>query len=94
MQEREGGDIGEDGSEDDLDTDLAKAAMATGTKAFEAQEWEEAISLLQEALRILQQLPKQQRVFCDIFTLHYKLAVCVYHTQEPVIAEMALMSLV
>lgn len=81
-------------SEDDLDTDLAKAALDTGTKAFEAQEWEEADSLLQETLRVLQQLPKQQRTFCDIFSLHYKLAVCAYHTQEPVDAEEALISLV
>lgn len=94
VQEREGGDIGEDDSDDDLDADLAQAALDTGTKAFEAQEWEEADSLLQEALRILQQLPKPQRVFCDIFTLHYKLAVCAFHTQEPVFAEEALTSLV
>ena len=85
--------VGDD-SDDDLDTDLAKAALNTGTKAFEAQEWEEADSLLQEALRVLQQLPKHQRTFCDIFRLHYKLAVCAYHTQEPADAEEALMSLV
>ena len=94
MQEREAVDAVGDDSDDDLDTDLAKAALETGTKAFEAQEWEEADSLLQEALRVLQQLPKQQRAFCDIFGLHYKLAVCAYHTQEPADAEEALMSLV
>ena len=93
-QEREAvGAVGDD-SDDDLDTDLAEAALDTGTKAFEAQEWEEADSLLQEVLRVLQQLPKQQRAFCDIFGLHYKLAVCSYHTQEPADAEEALMSLV
>ncbi|KAI9705031.1 MAG: hypothetical protein M1836_006813 [Candelina mexicana] len=94
VQEREATDAVLDDSEDDLDTDLAKAALDTGTKAFEAQEWEEADSLLQEALRVLQQLTKQQRAFCDIFSLQYKLAVCAYHTQEPTDAEQALMSLV
>lgn len=94
LQEREAVDVVGDDSDDDLDTDLAKAALDTGTKAFEAQEWEEADSLLQEALRVLQQLPKQQRAFCDTFGLHYKLAVCAYHTQEPADAEEALMSLV
>lgn len=94
VQEREANDAVWDDSDDDLDTDLAKAALDTGTKSFEAQEWEEANSLLQEALKVLQQLPKQQRVFCDIFGLQYKLAVCAYHTQEPVDAEEALMSLV
>lgn len=94
VQERETVDAVEDDSDDDLDTDLAKAALDTGTKAFEAQEWEEADSLLQEALRVLQQLPKQQRAFCDTFRLHYKLAVCAYHTQEPADAEEALTSLV
>lgn len=94
VQEREANGAVWDDSDDDLDTDLAKAALDTGTKAFEAQEWEEANSLLQEALKVLQQLPKQQRAFCDIFSLQYKLAVCAYHTQEPVDAEEALMSLV
>ncbi len=93
VQEREAVDTGGDDSDDDLDTDLAKAALDTGSKAFEAQEWEEADSLLQEALRMLQQLPKQQRAFCDIFGLQYKLAVCAYHMQEPADAEEALMSL-
>ncbi|KAF2471049.1 uncharacterized protein BDR25DRAFT_393633 [Lindgomyces ingoldianus] len=84
--------VGDD-SDDDLDTDLAKAALDTGTKAFEAQEWEEADSLLQEALRVLQQLSDQQRSFCDLFGLQYKLAVCAYHIQEPAVAEEALVSL-
>ena len=86
-------EAGED-SGDDLDTDLAKAALDTGRKAFEAQEWLEAESLLQEAIQVLRQLPKQQRTFCDIFNVQYKLAVCAYHTQEPADAEKALMSLV
>ena len=94
VHEREAGDAVGDDSDDDLDTDLAKAALDTGTKAFEAQEWEEADSLFQEALRVLQHLPKQQRAFCDIFSLHYKLAICAYHTQEPTDAEEALISLV
>lgn len=93
-QESEAVDAVGDDSDDDLDTDLAKAALGTGTKAFAAQEWEEADSLLQEGLRVLQQLPQQQRVFCNIFDLHFKLAVCAYHTQEPADAEEALMSLV
>jgi tetratricopeptide (TPR) repeat protein len=94
VQEREAADAVGGDSDFELDTDLAKAALDTGTKAFEAQEWEEADSLLQEALQVLQELPKQQRAFCDLFTLHYKLAVCAYHTQEPADAEEALMSLV
>ncbi len=94
VQAREAIDAVWDDSDDDLDTDLAKAALETGTKAFEAQEWEEADSLLQEALRVLQQLPKKQRAFCDIFCLQYKLAVCAYHMQKPTDAEEALMSVV
>jgi tetratricopeptide (TPR) repeat protein len=81
-------------ADNDLDIDLAKAALDTGTKAFEAQEWEEADSLLQEALRVLQQLPKQQRSFCDLFGLHYRLAVCAYYTQKPVDGRDALISLI
>jgi tetratricopeptide (TPR) repeat protein len=94
VQESEAADAVADDSDDDLDTDLAKAALDTGTKAFEAQKWEEADSLLQEALRVLQQLPRQRRAFCDLFGLQYKLAVCAYQMQEPADAEEALMSLV
>jgi len=93
VQERDALEAVGDDSDDDLHTDLAKAALDTGTKAFEAQEWKEADSLFQETLRILQQLPKQQRAFCDVFALHHKLAVCAYHTQELADAEEALMSL-
>lgn len=92
-QDHDAVDAAGDDSDDDLDADLAKAALETGTKAFEAQDWKEADSLLQEALRVLQQLPKQQRAFCDLFSLHYKLAVCAYNTQEPADAEQALTSL-
>lgn len=93
VQEREAVYAVWDDSDDNSNADLAKAALDTGTKAFEAQEWEEADSLLQKALQVLQQLPKQQRAFCDIFGLQNKLAVCAYHTQEPADAEDALMSL-
>ncbi|KNG47602.1 mfs general substrate transporter [Stemphylium lycopersici] len=88
MQQRETSD-----SDDDLEVDFAKAALSTGNEAFEVQEWSEADSLLQEALRILRQLSKQRRAFCDIFSLHYKLAICAFHTQHPVDAEAALNSL-
>ncbi|KAI9689595.1 MAG: hypothetical protein M1822_010247 [Bathelium mastoideum] len=93
-QEHDPVDEAEDDSDDDLNTDLAKAALSQGKKAFEAQEWEEAESFLQEAIQVLQQLPKQQRAFCDISAVQYKLAVCAYHTQEPAEAEKALVSLV
>jgi tetratricopeptide (TPR) repeat protein len=78
MHKREASD-----SEDDLDTDFAKAALSTGSKAFDCGEWEEADSLLQEAVRILQRLSKRQRAFCDGFNLYYNLAVCAYHIHEP-----------
>jgi hypothetical protein len=38
LQEREAVDAAGDNSDDDLHTDLAKAALDTGTTAFEAQE--------------------------------------------------------
>ncbi|KAL6711798.1 hypothetical protein ACN47E_002841 [Coniothyrium glycines] len=80
-------------SDDDLEADLAKAALMTGTTAFESQQWIEAESLLQEALRVLEQLPKDRRTFCDIFDLHYKLSICTYYTQDLDVAEEALISL-
>jgi ankyrin repeat protein len=94
VQDREVLDAAANDSDDDLDTDLAKAALDTGTNAFEAHEWGEADSILQEALRVLQQLPKQQRTFCNVFGLQYKLAICAYHIEKPADAEEALTSLV
>ena len=94
VQDCEPSNLMEDISKDDLDTDLAKTALDTGAKAFKARDWEEADSFFQEALRVIQQLPKQQRKFCDFFNLQYKLAVCAYYTQEPAIAKQALESLV
>ena len=88
-----GSTLGDD-SEDDLDIDLAKAALDTGATAFDAREWGDADALLQDALQVLQQLSTRQRAFCDIFALQYKLAVCAYNTQEPTDAEQALMSLI
>ncbi|KAH7073058.1 hypothetical protein BKA63DRAFT_56665 [Paraphoma chrysanthemicola] len=82
------------GSQDDLQVDLAKSALETGTKAFDAGEWEEAASLLEEAVLVLEQLAPQQRKFCDLFTLHYQLYVCSYHTREPQHAKEALLDLV
>lgn len=93
-QKGEASDALSDDSDDGFDKDLAKAALETGRKAFESQEWAEAESILQEALRIVGQLPVQQRSFCDIFSLHYRLAVCTYHTKGPVDAELALVSLI
>ncbi|KAJ8113591.1 hypothetical protein OPT61_g4313 [Boeremia exigua] len=80
-------------SDDSLEVDLAKAALATGTTAFESQQWVEAESLLQEALRILESLPRHRRAFCDILDLHYKMAMCTYYTQDYAVAEEALKSL-
>jgi tetratricopeptide (TPR) repeat protein len=79
--------------DDDLDKDLAKAALDAGGEAFEARDWEEAERFLQDALRLLEQLPQHQRAFCDIFTLHYKLAVCTFHTGAPMDAKGVLLGL-
>lgn len=89
VQERETSD-----SDDDLDTDFAKAALSTGSQAFDSGNWDEADSLLQEALRILQGLSTRQRAFCDGFHLYYKLAICTYYVQEPVVAVEALIGFV
>lgn len=90
--EGETGDHRGDDSDDELSADLAKSALDTGMSFFEAEEWKEADSLFQEALRLLQQLPERQRMFCDTFDVRYRLAVCAYHIQDPMSAEGALLS--
>lgn len=80
-------------SDDDLEVDIAKAALATGAAAFESQQWMEAESLLEQARRVLETLPKEKRAFCDIFDLHFKMSVCTFYTQDHATAEEALISL-
>lgn len=46
IPERKVIDIVGDDSDDDLEIDLAKVALDTGSKAFEAQDWKEADSFL------------------------------------------------
>jgi tetratricopeptide (TPR) repeat protein len=91
---RERGDQKSSDSDDDLETDIARASLETGVEAFEMRKWDEADSLLHEALRGLQHLSVPQRRFCDIFDLHYRLAACAYHTQPSGDAEMALLSFI
>lgn len=67
-------------SDDGLEVYIAKAALTTGTAAFESQQWMEAESLLEEARRVLETVPKQRRTFCDIFDLHFKMSVCTLYT--------------
>lgn len=81
-------------SDDDYNIDLAWAALKTGKDAFDNQDWHEAGSMLQEALCLLRDIPAQQRAFCDIFGLHYRLALCTFYTQDQENAEEALTSLI
>ena len=80
--------------DDDVEIDLLQAALDTGNRAFEAREWKEAESLLQEALKILQRLSPRQCSLFNVFSLHYKLAVCAYYAQDTAVAEEALTSFV
>ncbi|KAF2019190.1 ankyrin [Aaosphaeria arxii CBS 175.79] len=86
--------IGENEDFDDLDLDMATAALQTGGDAFQSGQWEEADSLLREALQVLQYLPEKRRAFCDVFDLRFKLAVCAFHTHSPQEAETALRNVV
>ncbi|KAF2666683.1 hypothetical protein BT63DRAFT_481172 [Microthyrium microscopicum] len=80
--------------DDDFEVDLTKAGLHNSTIAFDMNKWEEAYILLQDALETLKQLSSQQRIFCDLLALQYRLTVCAYHTEEPKVAEEALISLV
>lgn len=80
-------------SDDDYNIDLAKAALKTGIDAFDHQDWHGAESMFQEALRLLQDIPAEQRAFCNFFGLNYRLAVCTFYTQDQKDAEETLTSL-
>lgn len=81
-------------SDDDFNVDFFEAAMQAGGQAFDKQDWAEANSQLQDSLALLQHLSSRRRSASDIFPLHYKLAVCAYHTQEPGLAEKALRNII
>jgi len=84
----------DDDSDDELGTDIAKEAMRAAKQAFDSQEWNEADSLLQETVTLIQDLPLKRRAICDIFDIQYMLAVCTYHMGEPAAAELALVNLI
>ncbi|KAK5681512.1 hypothetical protein LTS10_006044 [Elasticomyces elasticus] len=80
--------------DDDFVLEIAQAALEQGQQAFDQEDWQEAETLLKEALKDLKSLPPRRRAGCDIFELEYRLTLCAYHTREPAIAKEALMSLV
>lgn len=87
-------DVARSDSDNDLGIDLVKAALETGARAFERQQWHEAESLLYEAFQILQHMTTRSSRSFDIFDLHYKLSVCTFYTHEPLAAEKALTGLI
>lgn len=66
----------------ELLVELIDAALDTGSKAFEAQEWAEAELILQEAVEMSLNLPKEQIPIHDAFEVQGKLAICAYYKKE------------
>ncbi|KAK3625480.1 hypothetical protein LTR56_020380 [Elasticomyces elasticus] len=80
--------------DDDFVLEIVQAALEQGQQAFDQEDWDEAETLLKEALKDLKSLPPRRRAGCDLFELEYRLTLCAYHTREPAVAKEALMSLV
>lgn len=79
---------------DELKVDLVIAAVDAGTQSFEAEDWEEAEALFQEAFQTLFQLSVEQQARFNVFDMQYKIAACTFRTQGPAVAEQMLSSLV
>ncbi|KAF7197299.1 hypothetical protein HII31_01350 [Pseudocercospora fuligena] len=82
-------------SEDDFLVDAAKEALDTGRTSFQSQEYADASEYLQEALKIVRELPaRRQALVCNTWEIRYLLSVCAYHTQSLVHAKTNLWSVV
>lgn len=82
---------GKTSSDNELFADLVEAALETGSKAFEAQEWHEAELVLQESVEMSRELPEEHRSTFDLFEVQGKLAICAYYTQEVIKAQQLLL---
>ncbi|KXT00791.1 hypothetical protein AC578_2966 [Pseudocercospora eumusae] len=82
-------------SEDDFLVDAAKEALDTGRTSFQSQEFADASEYLQEALKIVRELPaRRQALVCNTWEIRYLLSVCAYHTQSLIHAKTNLWSVV
>ncbi|KXS99034.1 hypothetical protein AC579_634 [Pseudocercospora musae] len=82
-------------SEDDFLVDAAKEALDTGRTSFQSREYADASEYLQEALKIVRELPaRRQALVCDTWEIRYLLSVCAYHTQSLTRAKTNLWSVV
>jgi tetratricopeptide (TPR) repeat protein len=81
-------------SGDDFSYEAAQYAIEAGREAFDKADYTDAGCTLEEALRLVRELPiHRQASVCDSHEIRYMLAVCSYHLQDPASAKIALISI-
>lgn len=81
-------------SDDEFQVELAQEAIAAVHTSFDSKDYQEASSYLQEALKMIRELPAKQQSIFDTWDIRYMLSICAYHLREPAEAEAKLLSVI
>lgn len=92
--EEVGTGVDEPYSDDEFAIEAAQYAIHDGRTAFEKDDYAEASKSLQEALKMVRELPSSRQTIYDACDIRYMLGVCCFHLQEPREAREALFAIV
>lgn len=83
-----------EGSDDEFLVELAQEAVAAARTTFENQDFNGTVSYIQEALDITKDLPEKWQNISDAWDVRFMAAVCSYHLESEVEAEIKLLQVV
>ena len=81
-------------SEDELDVEAAQHAIKLAKSAFDAKDYTQTSDILQEALTMINTLPKKSQAMHDGCDMRYMLGICSFYIYEPAEAKEALLAVV
>ena len=81
-------------SDDEFEVEAAQYAILFGKTAFEKQNYQEASESLQEALKMVLELPRSRQAMYDACDIRYMLGVSYFHLHDPLGAREALLAVV
>ena len=92
--EETGVEVDEPYSDDEFAIEAAQYAILDGRTAFEKNDYAEASKSLQEALKMVRELPSRRQAIYDACDIRYMLGVCCFHLQGPSETREALFAIV
>lgn len=87
-------DLSDTESDYELAIEATEMCMIQGKTAFGEDDYAQADTFLQEALKMVRELPSSRQNVCDIDDLRFMLGVCAFHLRDPAVAKEALLQTV